>query len=1019
MKQRKMGETPVKPQNDLLPMRIKPFLNLAVLISGIGPGMSDAFSACSTVPSGIVSWWQGQGNAADLTGGNHGTLIGSTSYAAGTNGFAFLLDGNSDLVLISNTPSLQLQDFTIEAWVKRSNASFASFGSGNIGVIFGYGNGGYSFYVNSAGTFSLSKLGDFSVANSSATLTGTNFHHVAVTKIGDTITFYIDGVADVAGSYNPTFEFSTDVAIGARPDNFDNSFLGRIDELAVFDHALSQGEIQSIYEAGSDGKCEPANPPQIISQPQNQTGGVGSIVAFQIEAVGASPLAYQWTLNGTNISGATFSTLTLTNIQLNQAGDYFAIVTNPYGSETSSIASLNVVPAPPCFNWPTGIVSWWRAEGNAFDHLGINSASLTGNANYAGGLIGQGFNFDGSGDLALIPNNPVMQLQNLTIETWIKRKSASVASSGSGGNGVLFGYGPGGYLLYLNSAGQVFFSKLGSTAVASSWSISDTNLHHVALTKSNTVVNFYLDGTNVSSASYSTTFTFTTQVGIGGRPDNSDNSFNGIIDELALYNRALTPSDIQSIQAASYSGKCAVYLSPTFASQPTNRTVAPGTNITFTASIGGTPPFVYQWRLNGVVINGATNSALTLNNVQPPNAGLYSLSVTNSGGSAASSNATLKINVITATGNGQPLTNTSHSFAGNVTVQLQSAYTNGLIFYTLNGSVPSFTSSQYTSPFVVGQNATLRAVGYSSDFFNSGESDPIQISIVPSYSLTTSNAGGGSVVFNPVGGNYLSNANVIITATPSSGWVFMHWLGDTSGTNPVTTVNMSRGKIVRPVFGTTFTTSAAGGGSVLSSPSTTGVYPYGTAIRLSAVPQAGNYFALWGNAASGNTNPLSFTLTNSNPTVSSLFAAVGGGQSALTVVPLGLGQISVNPRANVYSTGSSVTLTAIPVAGQTFTGWSGDSSGTQNPLNLSMNQNKLIYANFTRRPTLRGELFREEGLRLTATGDFMVGYQFEASTNLLSWSVIGIVTNTSGTVQFTDAAATNIPARLYRAVLLQ
>ena len=51
------------------------------------------------------------------------------------------------------------------------------------------------------------------------------------------------------------FNFDTDIAIGARGDTLANSFLGSIDELSVYNRALSQSEIQGIYNAGSGSKC--------------------------------------------------------------------------------------------------------------------------------------------------------------------------------------------------------------------------------------------------------------------------------------------------------------------------------------------------------------------------------------------------------------------------------------------------------------------------------------------------------------------------------------------------------------------------------------------------------------------------------------------------------------------------------------------------------------------------------------------------------------------------------------------
>lgn len=965
----------------------------------------------------MVGWWQGEGNALDLQNANHGAFVGNAAIVAGINGQAFNFDGSGDLIVVSNSSSLQLQDLTIEAWVKRADATLASHGSGNVGVIFGYGNGGYIFYMDSGGSLYFAKLGDFSGVSSSLTVTDTNFHHIAVTKSGDSIAFYVDGVAEVVAPYNPLFEFTSDAAIGARSDNFDNSFLGRIDELSVYSRSLFDYEIQSIYSAGGDGKCQPAIAPQIVTQPTDTLVELGGQATFAVQAIGATPITYQWFFNGTNLPGATAASLTLSNIQPAVTGEYAALVTNAYGSVMSSTGVLSIPPPPACAAWPTGMVSWWRGESNAFDHIGGNNGALTGNVSYVLGRVGLGFTLDGNGDLVVLGNPSQLQLQDFTIETWIRRGSSSVASFGSGGNGILFGYGPGGYIMYMNGSGRLFFGKLGASAVNSSWQVTDTNLHHVAVTKSNTTVTLYLDVTNVFATVYNQTFTFTTPAAIGGRADNLDNSFLGTIDELAIYGRALSPAEINTIQSAGVSGKCVVALPPEVVLQPASQTVFPGSNVMLSASVSGTPPLVLQWFREATALGGATNASLTLSNIQPSHAGNYSLRVTNELGQILSSNAALKVIVVTATGNGQPLTNISHAFNTAVTVQLQNVYSNALTFYTLDGSQPTFASSQYTGPFVLSNSVVLRALGYRSDFFESGELGPIFILLPPSYPLTIANSGGGSVMANPANGPYISNTVVTLTATPNAGWQLLHWLGDAGGNNPVIAITMNRQKAVQAVFGTTLSTTAAGGGTVILSPSG-GLYPYGAAVQLAGIPNAGNQFALWGNAASGNVNPLNFIVTNANPTVSSLFAAVGGGQAALTVVPVGLGQVGVNPRANVYATGAGVTITATPNAGQSFVGWSGDASGTQNPLSVTMNQNKLIHGNFTAKPRLSGESISAEGFCITLSGDYLATYQLESSTNLASWTPLSAITNTSGTVQFLDSGATNALHRFYRAFKL-
>lgn len=85
-------------------------------------------------------------------------------------------------------------------------------------------------------------------------------------------------------------------------------------------------------------------PMMLISQPQSQAAYVGENVTFTILAVGQGPLAYQWHFNGVDISGATVSSLVLTNVQETDAGLYSVTVTNSYASLLSSNAVLAVTP---------------------------------------------------------------------------------------------------------------------------------------------------------------------------------------------------------------------------------------------------------------------------------------------------------------------------------------------------------------------------------------------------------------------------------------------------------------------------------------------------------------------------------------------------------------------------------------------------------------------------------------------------------------------------------------------------
>ena len=87
--------------------------------------------------------------------------------------------------------------------------------------------------------------------------------------------------------------------------------------------------------------------PVVMTQPQSQSVGTGGSVAFRVDALGAPPLHYQWHFNDLPVPDATNATLTLSHLQLVQAGGYFVVVTNFYGATTSAVATLLITNTPP------------------------------------------------------------------------------------------------------------------------------------------------------------------------------------------------------------------------------------------------------------------------------------------------------------------------------------------------------------------------------------------------------------------------------------------------------------------------------------------------------------------------------------------------------------------------------------------------------------------------------------------------------------------------------------------------
>lgn len=94
------------------------------------------------------------------------------------------------------------------------------------------------------------------------------------------------------------------------------------------------------------GTTDPGDAPSITTQPVSQTVSAGANVSFGVAADGTAPLSYQWQKNGSPVNGATAPTLSLSNVQGTDSGNYRVVVSNAAGSATSTTAVLNVLTGP-------------------------------------------------------------------------------------------------------------------------------------------------------------------------------------------------------------------------------------------------------------------------------------------------------------------------------------------------------------------------------------------------------------------------------------------------------------------------------------------------------------------------------------------------------------------------------------------------------------------------------------------------------------------------------------------------
>ena len=593
--------------------------------------------SCAPVPSGLVSWWPGESNTFDRGGSNNGTIIGGAGFVPGLVGQAFNFNGSGQAVDVGNSANLQLQDFTIEAWVRRGDPNVASHDPYGAAAIFGAGWGGYGLILTDDGRLGLSKIG-YSAVYGTATVTDTgSFHHVAVTKSGTNVFLYLDGVGESVGPYDPGFVFNGSFVIGARGADYVSSFIGAIDEVNVYNRALGPAEIAALSAAGSAGKCAGA---RIDAQPGSLAAHIGDNVTFSVGVSGTPPLYYQWYFNGHAVSGATDSSLALTGVQFTDAGNYSVVATNGFGTAPSVVAVLTVVAPGACAAPPAGLVGWWKGDNNLLDQVGTNNGIFVGDAAFGPAQVGLGFALDGAGDGVSLGTAANLRLQDFTIEAWIQRASTTQASMDNGG-GEIFGFGYGGYTLGLLDDGGLFLTRVGIDNVVLPTAVTDTGFHHVAVTKSGTTVFFYVDGVAFNAPAYQTTYSFASQAAIGLRSDTTGNSFFGTIDEVSVYNRPLSAVEVMQIASAGSAGKCAGPTSPIINGQPSDIIAQAGANVAFSVLAAGSGPLSFQWQFHGMSVAGATNYVLNISNVQSAAAGTYQVIITNTYGAITSTPANL------------------------------------------------------------------------------------------------------------------------------------------------------------------------------------------------------------------------------------------------------------------------------------------------------------------------------------------------------------------------------------------
>jgi hypothetical protein len=420
----------------------------------------------------------------------------------------------------------------------------------------------------------------------------------------------------------------------------------------------------------------PPTAPSISTQPQSQTIFSNGTPKFSVTAIGTAPLSYQWFTNSTatalsnggNISGATTNVLTITGATPANGGNYFVVITNSLGSVTSSVANLTFTSLSGAYE--TCVMTNTAPPFAYYSFSGTNDPSLGGvvaqdsigsfsgtygaaSQNGFNSIVGPQTTLDGligfpDGNTALSTVNggnsyatlPAFNLNNgigtnvLTITAWIHPNGQMPAAAGivfcRNGTSTISG------LDYLADTSNTLNYNWANDSATYTWNsglvppIGVWSLVVLVITPTNGTI--YLCNTNNGLLSATLVHNHAIQkfdgpTFVGLESYNASRIFNGSIDEVGLFNQALTPSQVAALFSAA-SGIAA--FPPTIGVNPTwtPATVYVGQTASITVNANGTAPLSYQWMagavgsgiytnlVNGGNISGATNATLTITNAQ-------------------------------------------------------------------------------------------------------------------------------------------------------------------------------------------------------------------------------------------------------------------------------------------------------------------------------------------------------------------------------------------------------------------
>jgi chitodextrinase len=488
------------------------------------------------------SFDEGSGGVAnDASGNGHfGTISGAT-WASGRYGGALSFNGTNASVLLGSLGTFYQSGFTLEAWVQKTSAT-----KNDVAVVGTWAGSGPMIWVDHIATrYQLTLGGSYGgYLDSGANPVAGQWQHIAATYDGATARFYIDGSQVASRAFSGSVGNSDVWRIGAYGSSPGGFFDGSIDDVRVYDRALTTTEVQSDMDQPvsiANGSA-PTMPGNFSETATTQTSisfgwnastdnhGVSGYILYVDGAQAATTTATSFTFTGLHCS---------TSHQFGvEAYDASGNV-SPRALKTKATAacagSTGLVAAYAFDEGSGGVVS--DASGNGHDGT-VSGATWT--AGHDGGAL----SFNGTNASVLLGSLGTFYQSGFTLEAWVQKTSAT--RNDAAVVGTWNGSGP---MLWVDHLATHYFLTLGgsysgyldsgASPVAGQW-------QHIAATYDGSTARYYIDGSLVASRAVSGSVGNSDIWRIGAYGGSPWGFFDGLIDDVRIYDQARSGSQVQA-----------------------------------------------------------------------------------------------------------------------------------------------------------------------------------------------------------------------------------------------------------------------------------------------------------------------------------------------------------------------------------------------------------------------------------------------------------------------------------------